>query len=65
MKTNLIGLLTQAAACIDPAKDTGAYAYMLGEEVVGHLRDVKAGKHTIEEFAEFYCFAPEPPEKPA
>jgi len=61
MKTNLIGLLTQAAACIDPDKDAGAYAYMLGEEVVGHLRDVQAGKHTAQEFAEFYCFAPPAP----
>ena len=59
MRTNLIGLLTHAAECIDPEKDTGAYAYMIGEEVVGHLELVKSGEVSIEEFAKHYCFAPE------
>ena len=54
MKINLDGLLSQAAECIDPEKDTFGYAYMLGE-VSGHIRDVQSGKHTITEFAEAYC----------
>jgi len=29
---NLENLLRQAATCIDPKKDKGAYAYMIGEE---------------------------------
>ena len=56
MKVNLPGLLRQAAACIDPERDTGAYAYMLGE-VADHCDDVRAGKHTPDEFAEHYCLA--------
>lgn len=54
MKCNLAGLLRQAADCIDPERDTGAYAYMLGE-VADHISDVRNGKHTLAEFAEHYC----------
>lgn len=59
MKVNLAHLLRQAASCIDPEKDTGAYAYMLGE-VADHIGDVRSGKHSVAEFAEHYCF-PAPP----
>lgn len=54
MKCNLAGLLRQAALCIDPERDTGAYAYMLGE-VADHVEQTRAGKHTVDEFARHYC----------
>lgn len=55
MRVNVIGLLNQAADCIEHQRaDDGAYAYMLGE-LAGHLRDVRDGKHTWDEFAEAYC----------
>jgi hypothetical protein len=53
MKENLANLLRQAAAAIDPKRDAGAYAYMLGE-VADHVDAVKAGKHTLAEFAAHY-----------
>lgn len=58
VKVNLAGLLRQAAACIDPEKDTGAYAYMLAEEVAAHIDGVRSGEFTLEQFAEHYCLAP-------
>lgn len=54
MKTNLSGLLRNAAAIIDPRKDRGAYAFML-EEVADHIDAVRKGNHSLAEFAEFYC----------
>ncbi len=54
VKVNLAGLLRQAAACIDPERDTGAYAYMLGE-VADHAEQTRAGEHTVDEFALHYC----------
>lgn len=60
MKCNLAGLLTQAAACIDPEKDVGAYAFALGE-VAEHARGVRSGEHTLDEFADFYCLRPDKP----
>ena len=54
MRVNLANLLRQAAATIDPDKDTGAYAFMLGE-VADHIDDVRAGKHSIAEFTDHYC----------
>jgi len=59
MRVNLANLLKQAAAAIDPEKDHGAYAWMLGEEIPRLLGEVKAGQHTPQEFAEAFCFAPE------
>lgn len=53
MKANLAHLLRQAADAINPRKDHGAYAYML-EQVADHIDEVKAGNHTLGEFAEFY-----------
>lgn len=54
MKTNLAHLLRQASEAISPRKDHGAYAYML-QQVADHIDEVKAGKHTLAEFAQFYC----------
>ena len=55
MRCNAIGLLKQAADTIEHRRrDDGAYAFMLGE-LAGHLANVRDGKHTWDEFAEFYC----------
>jgi len=54
VRVNLINMLRQSARAIDPDRDHGAYAFML-EEVADHLNDVRDGKHTWDEFAEFYC----------
>lgn len=58
MKCNLAGLLDQAARCIDPERDTGAYAYAL-REVAEHVRGVRKGDFTLDEFADFYKVRPE------
>lgn len=53
MKINLAGLARQAANAIDPKRDHGAYACCL-EELAAHIEDVRAGRHTLEEFADYY-----------
>ena len=53
MKCDLANMLRQASEAINPRKDHGAYAYML-TQVADHIDDVKAGRHTLAEFAEFY-----------
>ena len=63
MRCSLTGLLSQAAKAIDPKRDHGAYAYMLGE-VAEHIRDVQSGKHTLQEFADFYGIVHHPQERP-
>ena len=60
MKVNITGMLRGAWKSIDPALDRGSYAYML-EELIGHVEDVRAGRHTLAEFADFYCMTPAPP----
>lgn len=54
MRVDLVGLLKQAARCIDPERDSGAYAYMIGEEMVEHVEGVREGRYTLDEFADFY-----------
>jgi hypothetical protein len=56
MKVNLDGLIANAGAALRCSRDSfgGMYAYSL-EELRNHIKDVVNGKHTIEEFAEFYC----------
>jgi len=44
MPVNLENLLRQAATCIDPKKDRGAYAYMIGEEVADHIAQERSGE---------------------
>lgn len=53
MKCNLEGLFRNAVANVN--RDHRAYYNFCFDEVLGHLKDVVAGKHTIEEFAEHYC----------
>lgn len=57
MRVNITGALRGAIRAIDPERDEGAYAFVL-EEIVGHIEDVRAGRHTLEEFADFYCMTP-------
>lgn len=55
MKVNVRNMLRQAADTIEHRKpDRGAYAFML-EQFADHLDDLCNGKHTWEEFADFYC----------
>ena len=54
MPVNLENLLRQAATCIDPKKDKGAYAYMIGEEVADHIAQVRSGEIPLDAFAEHY-----------
>jgi hypothetical protein len=53
MKCDLANLLRQASSAINPRNDRGGYAYML-EQVADHIDDVKFGRHSLTEFAEFY-----------
>lgn len=57
MRCDLANALRQAAEAIDPDRDDYAYAYLLGE-VAQHIRDVRDGKHTLDEFADFYMIRP-------
>jgi hypothetical protein len=61
MKVNLNGLIANAASAARNGDKTygGMYAFSL-EELKGHIIDVVNGKHTIEEFADFYCIERKP-----
>lgn len=58
MKCNSAHMLEQTASAIDPKRDTGAYAFALGE-LAGHIRQVRAGTATLDQFADFYMIRPE------
>ena len=58
MRCNSAHMLEQAARAIDPKRDHGAYAFSL-EELAGHIRQVRAGTATLEQFADFYMIRPE------
>jgi len=51
-------MLRHAALAINPKRDYGAYAFMLGE-MAGHIEQVRAGTATLDEFADFYMIRPE------
>jgi hypothetical protein len=57
MKVSLSGLFANVVSALPP-KQRDYYGFCL-EEVLGHIKDVAAGKHTIEEFAEHYCLKKE------
>ncbi len=57
MRCNLASLLRQAREAIDPKRDDGTYAFMLGE-VESHVRQVRDGTLSLEEFADFYMIRP-------
>lgn len=61
MKCDIRGLLLRAAEHIegDPSGDFRGYAFAL-RELAKHAEQVRTGTATLEEFAEFYSFAPEP-----
>ena len=71
MRVDLAGLIKNAAACLDeldselrdarPRDKEGidsiqaeSYAFQL-RELVKHVKELREGKHTLDEFAEFYC----------
>lgn len=56
MKTDLEGLFANIAAQL--RGDQRDYYKFCLEEVLGHIKDVVDGKHTIQEFAEHYCLTP-------
>jgi hypothetical protein len=55
MRMNLSNLLKQASTAIDPEKDHGAYAWLLGEEIPRLIECVRSGEATIDEFADLFC----------
>ena len=63
MKIDLANLLRNAATTINPRKDHGGYTYMLGE-IADHIDDVRAGRHSVAEFADYYGLAPLTPAPP-
>ncbi len=58
MKCDLANMLKHARACINPKKDFGAYAFSL-EQLEDHVRDVRNGNASLDEFADFYMIRPE------
>jgi len=63
MKVSLEGLVYQAGnAAKRGDKQMGAYYQFALKELEQHIKDVVAGKHTIEEFADFYCIKDAPKE---
>lgn len=54
MRVNAVNLLRHSARAVDPARDHGAYAFMLNE-LANMLEAVRDGKHTWEELAEACC----------
>lgn len=58
MKIDLANMLRQARGAIDPKRDHGAYSFML-EELEKHVRMVREGKATLEQFADLYMIRPD------
>ncbi len=58
MKCDLANMLRHARRAIDPKRDVGAYAFMLGE-LEDHVRQVRAGTATLDQFADLYMIRPE------
>lgn len=54
MRCNAINMLRQASKAITREGQQYGYDFSL-EELSRHLGEVRDGKHTWEEFAEFYC----------
>lgn len=55
MRWNVINMLRQAQQCLENReRDVGGYAFGL-EELGRHFAEVRDGKITWDEFAEFYC----------
>lgn len=61
MKVSLDGLISNAGSCLKCSRDSYGpmYAYVL-EELRQHIVDLVNGKHSLDEFAEFYCIKREP-----
>jgi hypothetical protein len=57
VRCDLANMLRQARQAIDPKRDHGAYAFAL-EELEKHVRQVRDGSATLDEFADFYMVRP-------
>ena len=57
MRCNSANMLMQASRAIDPETDRGAYAFAL-EEMAGHIKQVRDGSVSLDEFADFYMIRP-------
>lgn len=57
MRCDSANMLERAAQAINPKRDHGAYAFAL-EELAGHIRQVRAGTVSLDEFADFYMIRP-------
>lgn len=53
MKCDLANMLRHARQAIDPSRDHGAYAFAL-EQLEDHVRQVRAGTATLDQFADLY-----------
>jgi hypothetical protein len=53
MRVSLPGLFANVVREL-PVEERGQYRFVL-DEVLQHLRETIAGKHTLDEFAEHYC----------
>lgn len=57
-RCNSAHMLEQASRAINPKRDEGAYAFAL-EELASHIRQVRDGTTTLDEFADFYMIRPD------
>jgi hypothetical protein len=58
MRCDLANMLRQARNAIDPEQDRYGYAAAL-EDLEGHVRQVRDGSATLDEFADFYMIRPQ------
>ena len=59
MRCNLLNMLRQANAAISPKRDRYNQASAGVEMLMGHIEDLHAGRHTLDEFADFYMLRPD------
>ena len=57
MKCDLANMLRQARQCIDPKRDQYGYGFSL-EQLEDHVRQVRDGSVTLDDFADFYMIRP-------
>jgi len=66
MNVSLEGLLLRLAAQIErPDRKWKDYYAFAAREVAQHVRETREGKHTVEEFSDFYGFKAESQATPA
>lgn len=60
MKCDLANMLRGAQSCIDPKRDRFGYEFTLNE-LEQHVRQVRDGTVTLDEFADFYMIRKQEP----